>query len=251
MQIQEVKISDLKMTDYNQTIFVCQSCGKEFKSRKACRSRIPKFCSHVCYSKNLLGKPSKSNTTFRKGHVTWCKGKHHSKETKLKISKNKERALNISHALIGKKLSDAHRLTLSLAKKGKPIKHLIEYWAELKKLWEISGRLIFYGQEWRKLRRNTLKEKPFCARCGINKNLDIHHIIPFRISKSNNFDNLEVLCRSCHRIVEFQQLKMYKILKDWVLISVMVKAELNTKRRFYCDVIRQRYENFVSENVRK
>lgn len=31
----------------------CQFCGKEFISRKNCRSRIPKFCSRECYAESL------------------------------------------------------------------------------------------------------------------------------------------------------------------------------------------------------
>src|SRR5689334_875161 len=33
--------------------FICQSCRKEFQSKKACKGRTPKFCSIPCYAETL------------------------------------------------------------------------------------------------------------------------------------------------------------------------------------------------------
>jgi len=45
-----------------------------------------------------------------------------------------------------------------------------------------------------------------CQICGIkkesnDKNLDVHHIYPYRLCRKNEFDNLIPLCRECHKYV--------------------------------------------------
>lgn len=34
--------------------FICKQCNKEFTSKKACKSNMPKYCSNECYSKTLI-----------------------------------------------------------------------------------------------------------------------------------------------------------------------------------------------------
>lgn len=41
-----------------------------------------------------------------------------------------------------------------------------------------------------------------CHACGSPKNLDVHHIIPRRISNNDSCDNLVTLCSSCHKKIE-------------------------------------------------
>ena len=55
-----------------------------------------------------------------------------------------------------------------------------------------------YGRNWRRIRKEVLKRDGKCMHCGTTKKLEVHHIIPFRISKSNSMNNLIVLCKSCH-----------------------------------------------------
>lgn len=59
---------------------------------------------------------------------------------------------------------------------------------------------------WYIVRNQVLeRDNHICRVCGIksNKPLHIHHIIPFRISKSNDISNLITLCSNCHQgIVE-------------------------------------------------
>lgn len=48
-----------------------------------------------------------------------------------------------------------------------------------------------------------------CRHCGktVAQNgraLDVHHIIPYRLSKDNSPENLIALCRSCHRRAEHE-----------------------------------------------
>jgi hypothetical protein len=54
--------------------------------------------------------------------------------------------------------------------------------------------------EWPTVRAAHLKREPTCQACGINKNLSVHHIIPFHIDKSKELDqdNLITLCNEHH-----------------------------------------------------
>lgn len=59
---------------------------------------------------------------------------------------------------------------------------------------------------WRKVRDAHLRKQPLCQLCGGDKNLNVHHIIPFHIDPSRELDptNLITLCNgssstiSCH-----------------------------------------------------
>jgi hypothetical protein len=43
---------------------------------------------------------------------------------------------------------------------------------------------------------------PFCAVCGTTKRLQVHHIIPFRLTQDNSKANLVPLCVTHHRWIE-------------------------------------------------
>lgn len=62
----------------------------------------------------------------------------------------------------------------------------------------VTGR----GSQWNKIRSEVLAGFPFCAVCGTTKNLQVHHIIPFRLTKDNSKANLVPLCTTHHRWVE-------------------------------------------------
>lgn len=70
----------------------------------------------------------------------------------------------------------------------------------------IRGR----GSRWKAIRREALRRTPFCAMCGSGQNLQVHHIIPFRLTRDNSQTNLIPLCRACHKRVEavFQDLEI-------------------------------------------
>ena len=38
--------------------------------------------------------------------------------------------------------------------------------------------------------------------CGCGQHLQVHHIIPFRLTRDNSQTNLIPLCRACHKRVE-------------------------------------------------
>jgi hypothetical protein len=73
----------------------------------------------------------------------------------------------------------------------------------------VSGR----GSQWMRTRKAVLAGAPFCAQCGSRRRLDVHHIVPFRITHDNRLVNLIPLCKGCHKVVE-------SILNDAVLTGI-------------------------------
>jgi len=65
-----------------------------------------------------------------------------------------------------------------------------------------TGRVTGRGSQWKRIRAEAIKKAPFCAICGTTKSLQVHHIIPFRISRDNAQNNLIPLCVKHHRWVE-------------------------------------------------
>lgn len=60
-----------------------------------------------------------------------------------------------------------------------------------------------YGPGWESIKRSIRARDKVCNECGKTpeqngRALDVHHIIPFRISGDNSPENLRALCRSCH-----------------------------------------------------
>lgn len=62
----------------------------------------------------------------------------------------------------------------------------------------ITGR----GSQWARIRSDILSAFPFCAVCGTTRNLQVHHIVPFRLTHDNSKENLVPLCVKHHRWVE-------------------------------------------------
>ena len=54
-----------------------------------------------------------------------------------------------------------------------------------------------YDQKWRRIRAQFLKAHPFCADCNEPAN-EVDHIIPIAKGGSNQWDNLQPMCKSCH-----------------------------------------------------
>jgi 5-methylcytosine-specific restriction protein A len=60
----------------------------------------------------------------------------------------------------------------------------------------------FYNTcRWRMLRKQHLKENPYCVKCGNRDSLTVDHVVPPRGNEDLFFDldNLQTLCETCHR----------------------------------------------------
>lgn len=54
---------------------------------------------------------------------------------------------------------------------------------------------------WKVIRERILKRDEYCCvDCGAKENLQVHHLIPLRLSGCNDDFNLITLCDKCHRI---------------------------------------------------
>lgn len=59
-----------------------------------------------------------------------------------------------------------------------------------------------YGRSWRKVRRRYVKRHPLCEIClaigKITPVEEVHHIVPISQGGTNDEENLQSLCQSCH-----------------------------------------------------
>lgn len=81
------------------------------------------------------------------------------------------------------------------------------------------------GSQWDVTRRKIRERNPACALCGTPVKLDVHHIIPFRLTRDNSIENLVPLCRKHHRKIEARFLRTESLqpnlrdsLHEWNLI---------------------------------
>ena len=201
---------------YRDTDWVCEQCATVFRTRKACSSRIPRFCSIECFGKSLI----------RESYCEQCGAAYHT--SKKHGRRNKHFCSKVCGAewLRGKKLSSEHRESLSRAKKGRAIPHL--HTQEVRD--KISQSLIGKPQPWnrgpnhplykdggtanvarqkamgrveyKEWRRQVFARDDFtCQCCGQRGGrLQAHHIKEWSASPDLRFDvsNGVTLCRSCH-----------------------------------------------------
>lgn len=146
---------------------------------------------------------------FQKGHKPWNKGKY-GYSTKRKGQKGHPNAGfqrgHKNYNLGGYKWSKESREKMVGNKQGfKKGKENPRYTGFLNKKYKIKQL------EWLAIRQLILERDLFkCQFCGKNHHetlLDVHHKIPFKISKDNSKENLITLCRSCHMKIEKATIK--------------------------------------------
>lgn len=54
----------------------------------------------------------------------------------------------------------------------------------------------------KRVSRAALKRQPFCAICGTTRNMEVHHIVPYRLTQDDSPENQMPLCKKHHKIVE-------------------------------------------------
>lgn len=184
-----------------------------------------------------------------KGRKTWMKGKHHTKEAKIKMSEAnlnnprrywlgkhlyKETREKLSKKLKGRILSEEVRKKVSYALKN--LSNRIEINEKLRKAFTgnknpqwIDGRSYEpYSKDFNNILRNEIKKRDnnCCQLCGIqikesrrikiNPNKDwllVHHINHNK--KDNNPSNLISLCNHCHAKIHIND-KSISFTEFWI-----------------------------------
>lgn len=189
----------------------------------------------------------KPNQIYKKGEDTECKvcGKFFYRSPSNKRTKNIYCSAEcMSHAFMGRKSVRDTRIKIKCVQCKKyitrPIWHIkqsgnafcdmtcfgnykSEKWVGKDNPAWMGGKFLYYGENWvgqqKKVRQ---RDNHKCRCCGIDeantrRNLDVHHIIPFRLFKNkkiaNRLSNLISLCERCHKIAE-------KISKPGIIKSI-------------------------------
>ncbi len=60
----------------------------------------------------------------------------------------------------------------------------------------------FRGYGWFEARAEAIERAPFCAMCARLKRLEVHHVVPYRLTQDNAQRNLVPLCKKHHTTVD-------------------------------------------------
>lgn len=62
--------------------------------------------------------------------------------------------------------------------------------------------------------------------CGTNKNIQVHHIIPFRLTFNNNINNLIPLCTKHHKKIEYITIDVLRETGDYETARYVLRSIL-------------------------
>jgi hypothetical protein len=178
----------------------CSVCGIEQTIRKDSKSETCKKCSGK-KSGEKNKKIFESLRNDKKKECLHCKNLFYNKE-KTAIFCSKECCYE--HKRIERECKNCHAKFKT--QKGK-ISGLTNSRANFCSLncyrqFQGDGCGGYRGNDWYKLSKRYREIHRFCTYCGTFKNIQVHHIVPYRINMDNSISNLHVLCSSCHKKVE-------------------------------------------------
>lgn len=180
---------------------ICGDCGTEFTVRKDTRPEVCRRCASSRGGKSHASKPISER--WRKGvlHCAHC-GKPIRKAsgyTYCSVGCRKE-ASRISRTC--KQCGTEFKIYRSaLSGKTNAAGNFCERSCYEKWLCQ-TDRVKGRGSRWRSIRNESVRRQPFCAMCGRTKRLQVHHIVPYRLTRDNRQVNLVPLCAKHHKFVE-------------------------------------------------
>jgi len=64
-----------------------------------------------------------------------------------------------------------------------------------------------YGEDWYSIRLRILeRDNHTCRKCGKINSKEVHHLIPYNLTKNNSDTNLITLCKRCHKIMDLRMI---------------------------------------------
>lgn len=183
-------------------IFICSTCKNQFESKKLCKSRIPKYCSKVCYSKREITTDTKKKMSeAKKWKTPWNK--------KWRFIKNceecKKEFINIDgwvykqkYCSIECKNEASKKIDYSYIKWEKS--HFWRWWVCSKN--ELERKSWKY-RNWRK--SVFIRDNFTCVTCKQRWwYLQADHIKSFAYFQDLRYDisNWRTLCIDCHKKTE-------------------------------------------------
>ena len=198
----------------------CVVCGKEFE-RVPSEIKEKNYCSKKCVYKFM----SQYMQRFK-----------HTEESKKKMSKLKIGKNNPQFEKYGKLNNNWNRVEVTCnyckkrfmrakehSKRGKY--NFCDYdcyadWLTTDENPYRTATTKCYGRGWAKIVRDIQKRDGYkCQQCGNTKEqkqLHVHHIIPYDICKCHSYDNLITLCANCHgkqQQIDWGYRELYRTLK--------------------------------------
>lgn len=79
--------------------------------------------------------------------------------------------------------------------------------------WKQRNKLPAY-----KIKSQRIAAGDRCARCGSAERLELDHIVPLWNGGTNDPDNLQLLCYTCHKLKTSDERKLYKRLHPQIMI---------------------------------
>lgn len=246
--------------------FTCLHCGKTVTTPYANRS----FCSRSCFHAHkrvqktcvICGSPFEVGA-YHADEIVTCR----SQECKKAIYHKRAVGRNLSEAAKARigKANSKPRIEVDCTcgcgekvsipgwrqRKNKTNVFFVDQahmftWLQGENHWNYRGGNVYYGDGWNKVAQSVRERDKVCQECGKTpegngRGLDVHHIIPVRISRDNSMSNLVALCISCHQ-------------KHQVLEQSKYPIKVNKYRRcLVCDkiFIPQAFQKFCSDECKR
>ena len=174
---------------------ICKQCGKEFEVYKIAIEKTNasgNFCCRQCYNEYLTTLKGEKNKCYNRiiRKCGWC-----GKDVAVIPSKARE----YEHSFCNIECRS---------------KFMAEYMKGNKNPFWKGGTSNYRGN-FEEVKKKYFVKNKFCAICGTTKNIHIHHIIPYRLTKDNSVGNLIPLCGSHHKVVEELTKKVLKDVEDY------------------------------------